>query len=186
MWLSKTGNLGIDFIINVASNKFLILTMQIKSTGISLSAYFFHSLFFSLFHLLPCPEIYTCYVFIPRLPPVVYQDIMMWNYYKKCRIPSGSHQCISDSLQGGWMEKDMRCFLIQAMSFLHSVLQYVPKQAWDTKSETNSIFFIKDYRLLSFHFQDHCFNFLKQIWLGIWSALKEGKALKCQINAHDT
>ena len=77
MWLSKTGNLGIDFIINVASNKFLILTMQIKSTGISLSAYFFHSLFFSLFHLLPCPEIYTCYVFIPRLPPVVYHDVKL-------------------------------------------------------------------------------------------------------------
>ena len=34
MWLSKIGNLGVDFIINVASNIFLILTMQIKSTGI--------------------------------------------------------------------------------------------------------------------------------------------------------
>lgn len=63
MWLSKIGNLGVDFIINVASNIFLILTMQIKSTGISLSACFFRSFFFSLFHLLPYLEIYTCYVF---------------------------------------------------------------------------------------------------------------------------
>ena len=36
--------------------------MQVKSTGISLFACFFCS-FFSLFHLLLCPEIYTCYVF---------------------------------------------------------------------------------------------------------------------------
>ena len=53
---------------------------------------------------------------IPILPPV-YQDIIFKNYYKKCGIPSVSHQSIYYSWQGGWMQEDIRCFLTQAMSF---------------------------------------------------------------------
>lgn len=145
MWLSRIGSVDIDFIVNFASSKFLILTMQIKSTGSS------PSLSLSLLPLLPHPEIYTSHIFGTQISTYYLSrhNNLKLNYYKKCRIPSVAHQCIFDSWQGGWLENDMRQFFTQAMSFLHSAPAACAKTG---KMEINPISSMKDYKFLAFHF----------------------------------